>query len=174
MPAKRIYYPKMNQQTTHDWARNLILTIIDSLDNVYKTDKKHDFGSDDFNLLKLDITCCSEDPLQLQFLREFSSNSFTCHKTQLKVIQLPDKDIKHLNKNNLENIHGLENNLFGNRDSLILLIQGGCKRWKEMFCSYIESWIAFKDQEYQRSLITGNPCVMQIQLMQCQFMQHFN
>ena len=31
----------MNQQTTHDWARNLVLTIIDSLDNVDKTDKKY-------------------------------------------------------------------------------------------------------------------------------------
>ena len=46
MPAKRIYYPKMNQQTTHDWARNLVLTIIDSLDNVDKTDKK---SNNDFN-----------------------------------------------------------------------------------------------------------------------------
>ena len=42
--------------------------------------------------------------------------------------------------------------MFGTQDCLILLIQGGCKRWKEMFCSNIEAWMAAKAEEYQRSL----------------------
>ena len=86
------------------------------------------------------------------------------HYQRLNVIQLPDKDIKHSNKTNRdeENISTeLSNmsseNLFANQDGLILIIQGGCKRWRDLFGLYVTNWIADQDREYRRKLLLRTP-----------------
>lgn len=118
----------------------------------YPNDDKHSFKEGNAYSQPLQISCCSEDPLQIRFLNEFALSSLTCHKTQLNVIKLPDRDIKHLNKNCPEGNQDFSDDLFVNHDCLILLIQGGCKRWKEMFCPYIRSWMEKLDKEYRESL----------------------
>ena len=120
--------------------------------NGYQNDEKHSLEEGDANSQPLQISCCSEDPLQIRFLKEFALSSLTCHKTQLNVIELPDRDIKHLNKNCPKSNRDISDDLFVNHDFLILLIQGGCKRWKEMFCPYIRSWMEKLDKEYRESL----------------------
>ena len=135
----------------------------------FKADGKHSFGNDDCSSVRLQLSCCTEDSLQLQFLKGFASTSSTCHKTKLNVIQLPDKDIKHSSRNYSRDFLEPSEHIFGNQDCLILLIQGGCKRWKEMFSSYIESWMFNRCQEYQNNLNNSDqnvsPPIVSISMM---------
>ena len=140
-------------------SKNLLKKSSDKASLV--ADINHCFVKGETNPLSLEISCCSEDPLQLRFLREFALTSITCHNNQLNVIQLPDKDIKHLNKKPQERNHLSDKcrelvepneNLFGTQDCLFLLIQGGCKRWKEIFGSYIQEWMKAKEEKYQKNL----------------------
>ena len=120
---------------------------------------------DDSNL---ELSCCSEDPLQLLFLKKFkvAETSKNNDRNSLNVIELPDKDIKHSKRNNnVQRTTALEaskiiktkddkqlKDIFENQDCLILLLQGGCKRWKDMFGEYVSNWIFKKDQDYRINL----------------------
>ena len=99
-------------------------------------------------------------------MQEFAKST-ECDETnnRLNVIPLPDQDLKHFNKNSQtqqeeekvfteQSESNISNeNLFTNQDGLILLIQGGCKRWKDMFGSYITDWIMDKDKEYRKQIL---------------------
>ena len=107
----------------------------------------------------LQISCCTEDPVQLFFLKEFAKST-ECDTERFNVIQLPDKDIKHSKKTTQEEkisstelMNVSSGNLFINQDGLILLIQGGCKRWKDMFGLYVTNWITDQDRDYRRKLL---------------------
>ena len=76
------------------------------------------------------------------------------------MIQLPDVDIKHTNRkthdknsSSSELLNDSITNLFKNQDGLTLLIQGGCKRWKDMFGLYVTNWITDQDRDYRRKLL---------------------
>ena len=108
----------------------------------------------------LQISCCTEDPVQLFFLKEFAKSTECDDTKRLNVIQLPDKEIKHSNKTTQEKkicstelLNVSSENLFTNQDGLILLIQGGCKRWKDMFGLNVTNWITDQDRDYRRKLL---------------------
>ena len=120
----------------------------------------------------VELSCCTDDPLQLQFLKEFSrlgSTKSWSSTQELRVIRLPEKDIKHIKKScdkhtiicDTDVSHSdshkqdfcspsdIEENIFDGQNCLFLLLQGGCKRWKDMFSSYVRNWIVEMDNQYR-------------------------